>query len=119
MLVLLLISAAIGFIVGAASYAIFGFAAGIFVFICGLPGALIGGFIHCENRYAQDRADYRQMMSDINSDLRFDEGEYRKDIRAAKRKPATQINYDNRQVHLYGSADAKNALAKLNGGSNG
>jgi hypothetical protein len=53
----------------------------IFVFICGLPGALITGFIHGENKYAQDRADYRETMREIAEDERAYEHEMYEDVR--------------------------------------
>lgn len=42
----------------------------VFVFICGLPAALITGFIHGEVKYAQDRADYREEIRKIEEEER-------------------------------------------------
>ena len=85
MLILLITSGIIGLIVsGISGYPIAGWIVGAFIFICGLPGALIGGFIHDEVSYSQDRADYRQFMSDMRADLRADEHEYNEDMRTDK-----------------------------------
>lgn len=107
MAVLLVMSAAVGI---AASFftgfEILGWIAGVFVFFCGLPGALIASFVHGEVLYAQDRADYRQTASDLSADIRAEEHEYAEDDRsdrlteAVKNSPARIYN-DNRQVHLH------------------
>jgi len=67
-------------ILGTVAYALSGmvllfWVVSIVVFILGLPGILIGGifdFIHSENEYTQDRADYRELMRDISEDERMD-----------------------------------------------
>jgi len=42
----------------------------IALFVCGLPAALVTGFIHGEVKYAQDRADYREEMRQLNEEER-------------------------------------------------
>jgi hypothetical protein len=109
MLTLIILSA----IAGAVIYGVTGMeflfwiAAGIF-FVCGLPFALISSFIHGEVSYAQDRADYRQTMSEIGAEELADEHEFAEDARvdrlveAVKRDGRGDTYNDNRQVHLYG-----------------
>lgn len=108
MLILMIICAIIGLVIGGATgISLLGWIAGIFLFLCGLPGVLIGGFIHDEVTYAQDAADYRQMMSDFDADMRADEHELAEDIRVdrlikTRKRPLTQIYNDKRQVHIHG-----------------
>jgi hypothetical protein len=86
---------------------LFWVAAGVF-FVCGLPFALISSFIHGEISYAQDRADYRQTMSEITAEELTDEHEFAEDarvdrlVKAVKRKRRGDTYNDNRQVHLHG-----------------
>jgi len=68
---------------------------------------LISGFIDSKIDRAQDREDYRQMMSDINADIRAEEHELAENERmdrylnAVKRKKSdTNIYIDNRQIHI-------------------
>jgi uncharacterized membrane protein len=104
MIVVLVIAIVIGIAVsGFTGFAILGWLAGGFIFLCGLPGALIAAFVHGEVSYAQDRADYRQMLSDI----RAEEHECAKDARADRlietiQKNPAKIYNDNRQVHFHG-----------------
>jgi hypothetical protein len=97
MLILLLISVILGGIVAGITGIGFLFwvvSAGFF--ILGLPGALIVGFIHSENEYAQDRADYRELMKDLAEDERMD-----RYIDALENKKSdTNIYVDNRQIHI-------------------
>ena len=51
------------------------FLAGGITFLIGSPFMLISGFIDSKIDRAQDREDYRQMMSDINADIRAEEHE--------------------------------------------
>jgi hypothetical protein len=108
MLILLIISAIIGLIVsGLTKIALIGWLIGGFFFVCGLPGALIGGFIHNEITYVQDREDYRQMMSEVDADRRAEEHEFYEDERTARltrnnKGSLTQIYNDKRQVHIHG-----------------
>jgi hypothetical protein len=81
--------------------------AGGFFFICGLPSALVGSFIHSEVSYAQDRADYRQMLSDMEIDMRAEEHELLEDERIdrlieSQKRPITQIYNDRRQINING-----------------
>ena len=106
-LVLIVMALIIGLIVGGVTgFEIAGWVAGILFFIFGLPGALVGSFIHGEVSYSQDRADYRQTIADINADYRANEHEYAEDMRTElllsdQSKKPTVIN-DNRQIHLHG-----------------
>jgi len=97
MLILLIISIILGGIVaGITGIGFLFWVVSIGFFILGLPGALIGGFIHSENEYAQDRADYRQLMSDLAEEERMD-----KYIDALENKENDRNIYiDNRQIHI-------------------
>jgi hypothetical protein len=96
-------------IIGGIAYALTGLgflfwlAAGV-VFVCGLPFALIFSLIHGEVSYAQDRADYREMMSEIAAAELADEHEFNEDMRTNRlirhSKGQTNIYNDNRQVYL-------------------
>ena len=107
MIILLIISFIVGAVVTSVTgFELLGWVAGIVVFVVGLPGALIGGFIHGEVSYFADRADDRQIMSDLRADFRADEREHRADIRAEKllsssRKNRPTVIHDNRQVHIH------------------
>ena len=110
MLVCLIIAAVIGLIVsGVTGIGILGWAAGILFFIFGLPGALIASFIHGEVSYAEDRADYRETMSEIAAADLAGEHEYAEDARidrlvdAVKRGRRGKTYADNRQVHIHGA----------------
>ena len=113
MLILLIISAVIGAVVGGLSgISILGWIAGIFFFVVGLPGALIGGFVHDTTTYIQDRADDRQMLSDFNADTRAIDHEIAEDLRTdrlirskTKGRSLTQIYNDNRSVNIYGGGN--------------
>jgi hypothetical protein len=107
MLILLIIAAVIGAVVsGLTGIGLLGWAAGIFFFVCGLPGALITSFVHGEVSYAQDRADYRQYLSDMAAARIAEEHEYAEEDRAGRLVEAIQKNpklvlHDRRQVHLH------------------
>jgi hypothetical protein len=107
MLILLIIAAVIGTVVsGLTGIGLFGWAAGIFFFVCGLPGALITSFVHGEVSYAQDRADYRQRLSDMAAERIAEEHGYAEEARADRIAEAAQKNpklvlHDNRHVHLH------------------
>jgi hypothetical protein len=80
--------------------------AGGVVFICGLPFALISSFVHGEVSYAQDRADYRQIMAEIQAEELADEHEFAEDARVDRLiksgETRARVYNDNRQVHLHG-----------------
>lgn len=109
MLILLILSFIIGAVVGGVSgIGILGWVAGIFFFVCGLPGALITSFVHDEVSYAQDRADYRQLKSDIAAQELAETHEYAEDERNDRlvetiKKNPKRIYNDNRKqsVHLH------------------
>jgi len=80
----------------------------IIVFILELPGILIGGifesiggFIHRENEYAQDRADLRDLMHDISEDERMDRYLHKLDEINENYDDEPDIYIDNRQVHFH------------------
>jgi len=108
MLVLLIISVIIGGIVaGITGIGILFWVVSVGIFILGLPGALIGGFIHGENEYAQDMADYREIMRELAENERFLEHEIAEDERMDRyidaledKKSNTYIYNDNRQIHI-------------------
>ena len=107
-LIWVIVSAIVGLIVGGVTgLSIIGWAAGILLFVLGIPGliiAMITESVHGEVSYAQDRADYRQLMSDINAD-----------IRAEEEDRCSNIFNDNRQIHLHGSIGSLGSLGS--GGS--
>jgi hypothetical protein len=85
---------------------LFWISGGVF-FVCGLPFAVISSFIHGEVSYAQDRADYRQIMSEIAAEELAEEHEFAEDARLDRlvesSRVRTNIYNDNRQVHLHES----------------
>ena len=118
MLVCLIVSVIIGCIVGGLSgFELLGWAAGIFVFVAGLPGALIGGFMFDLTSYREDRADDRRLMSDFNADLREDERERRRQIRhedyldhldrIESKRNRTTYNIDARSVHYHNHSEPR------------
>jgi len=110
MLVLTIISLVIGFVIsGITGIGFVGTAVGVFIFICGLPFALIGSFVHGEVSYTQDRADYRQLCSDITAQEIAETHEYAEDERSERlvetiKKNPKRIYNDNRKqsIHLHG-----------------
>ena len=93
MLIWIVVSSIIGLIVGAITASWIGWIAGIVVFILGIPGILMDLFIYEPISYANDRADDRQMIADLNAD-----------IRAQERREA-QVYNDNRQINFYENVD--------------
>jgi len=110
MLVLLIISIIIGFVIsGVTGFGFIGIAVGGFIFICGLPSALLGSFVHDEVSYAQDRADYRQLCSDLTAQEIAETREYAEDerndrlVEAVKKNPKQVYNDHRKQsIHLHG-----------------
>jgi ABC-type transport system involved in cytochrome bd biosynthesis fused ATPase/permease subunit len=109
MLTLLIISSVAGLAVsGLTGIGFLGLAAGVFFFVCGLPGALLVSFVRGEVSYAQDRADYREAVSGTVAEEMFAEHEYAEDeridrlVEAVKRKRDSVTYNDNRQVRVYG-----------------
>jgi len=111
MLILLVVSVILGGIVaGLTGVGFLFWVVSIFFFVCGLPVALITGFIHGEVEYAQDRADYREemrMLAEEERDLerelleeeRFER--YMDRIDSGKQDRIT-YNIDARSVHYHG-----------------
>jgi hypothetical protein len=110
MLMLLIIAVIIGVAVsGLAGIGLLGLIAGGAFFLFGLPGALATSFIHGEVSYAQDRADYRQQLSDLAAmetaeDYELAEDERTDRIIEAMEEGPRCIVHDNRQVHFHASA---------------
>jgi hypothetical protein len=108
MLVLFILSAIVGTVVyGFTGIGfLFWIAGGVF-FVCGLPFAVVSSFVHGEVSYAQDRADYRQAMAEIQTEELADEHEFAEDARIDRivKSAKAQMNsyVDNRQVHFHGS----------------
>jgi len=110
MLALIIVSLIIGFVVaGFSGIGMLGTAAGVIFFVCGLPFALIGSFVHGEVSYTQDRADYRQCLAECSRDRRADEHELAEDIRTdcltdVIRKTPKRVYNDNRKqiINLHG-----------------
>ena len=109
MLILLIVSVILGGLVSAVTgIGLLFWVVAVVVFIFGLPGALITGFIHGENKYAQDRADYREMMRDLAEDQRALEHELAEDERTERyigaieqKKTKPDVYIDNRQIHIH------------------
>ena len=119
MLILLLISVVLGAVVAIFSGIGFLFwVVSIVFFVGGLPVILIIGIIHGEVEYAQDRADYREMMKDIAEDVRMEEYLEKMDEISDKKSAGKYIDnrqyYDNRQVH-YHSAPPPSETTKIQG----
>jgi hypothetical protein len=107
MIVLFILSVIIGAIVsGVAGIGFLFWVISAVIFVCGLPFALISSFVRGEVSYAQDRADYRQLMSEIKAEELADEREFAEDVRLDRlvksSKSQTNIYNDNRQVRVYG-----------------
>jgi hypothetical protein len=108
MLILTIVSIIIGCTVSSFSgFDLPGWIAGSVIFLCGLPGALAISFIHGEVSYTQDRADYRQRLSDIAAAGIAEEHELAEDGRTDRiistvKKNPKQVFHDNRQVHIHG-----------------
>ena len=108
MLAFIIVSAIIGLVVsGFSGTGALGLIAGVFFFACGLPFALVGSLVHGEISYMQDRADYRQYLSERSEDRRAADRELVEDMRTdrlieSKRPGVTQIYNDHGQVNLYG-----------------
>ena len=101
MLIFILLSAIIGAVVaGISGIPVLGWVAGGFFFLFGLPGALIGSFIHGEISYTQDRADWRQMQSDMEAEDR----EERRAERLSERPTTIIQDRRNQHIHLHGGA---------------
>jgi hypothetical protein len=88
------------------------------MFICGLPFALITGFVHDEVSYAQDRADYREEMRQIAEEEREIEREFyeyermdrhldRLDDISGYGSSTVNYNIDARSVHYHNSGAPK------------
>jgi len=94
MIILILISVIIGAIVGGLTgISLIGWIAGIFFFVCGLPGVLISMFVDDRIDYVQDREDYRQLMHELDEDARMD--------RYLDKLDKHDTYIDNRQIHLH------------------
>jgi hypothetical protein len=108
MIALFIVSALIGAVIsGLTGIGFLLWLAGGFIFICGLPFALISSFVHGEVSYAQDREDYRQALAEIKAEERACEHEFAEDARIDRliesSKTQTSIYNDNRQVHFHGT----------------
>ena len=117
MVILLAISAIIGIAVsGFTGFTIIGWIVGGFIFLCGLPAALVASFVHGEVSYAQDRADYRQVLADTRAEEHeYAEGERSDRLIEAVQNNPTRIYNDNRQVHLHrGENDAARVIRNAN-----
>jgi hypothetical protein len=120
MLILLVLSIIIGAIVaGVTGIGVLFWVISIFFFICGLPAALITGFVHGENGYAQDRADYREELRELVEEERFLERELHEDERLGTYLDAMEdhddepdIYIDNRQIHFHDHQNSKSRLKK-------
>jgi hypothetical protein len=109
MTALLIISVFFGAAASSASGVFFiGLAAGVLIFVCGLPSALLFSFVHGEVSYAQDRADCRQEAAELRAEERAEEREFAADgridrlVESVKKNSAKSYN-DNRQIHFHGS----------------
>jgi hypothetical protein len=107
---LLIISAIIGVVVsGVTGIGVLFWLAGGFAFFCGLPFALATSFVHGEVSYAQDRADYREAMAEIQAEELAAEHEVAEDarteklVKAVKRSRRSTTYNDNRQIHFHGT----------------
>jgi cell division protein FtsB len=109
MLGLLIVAVILGGIVAAVTGMGFLFwVVSIALFVCGLPFALINGFIQDKIDYVQDREDYRQLMSDLREDERREDERLERELDRLERKgkkDKPNIYIDNRQVNIYGKPD--------------
>jgi hypothetical protein len=106
MTALLLLSLIIGLLVfGVTGIAFIGGLAAVVACTLGLPAALITDFVHGEIEYAQDRADLRQLESDLVAELSVGEHERMEDDRTDRvigaLKGTRPVMQDNRQVHIH------------------
>jgi hypothetical protein len=109
MIALFIISIIFGSVVsGITGIGILFWLAGGFTFFCGLPFALATSFIHGEVSYAQDMAEYREAMAEIQAEGLAAKHEAAEDARASRlvkavKKDRRSTTYnDNRQIHFHG-----------------
>ena len=116
MLGLLIISVILGGIVAGISGIGFLFwVVSIVVFVCGLPFALINGFIQDKIDYVQDREDYRMMLHEIEEDERMDRYLDKLDeLNDYDDDDEPDIYIDNRQIHYHNYYDKKMENDRLN-----
>jgi len=74
---------------------------GIFAFLLGLPGFLSGMFIQDSIDYVQDREDERQLMHELDEDMRMDRYLDKLDELKETKHSKSDIYIDNRQVHFH------------------
>ena len=103
--VLLVTAIIVGVLAGivAGSGLVFLIAAGI-TFVCGLPFLLFVTFVVGAIDHVQNRADYRQLMADLEADYRAERHEYVEDERIDRLIEGSKrgtVN-DNRQIHFHG-----------------
>jgi hypothetical protein len=120
MLLLLILSVIIGAVIaGVTGSGLLFWVISIFFFICGLPVALITGFIHGENEYTQDRTDYREELRALAEEERLLERELYEDERLEAYLDAMNdhedepdIYIDNRQIHFHDHESSKKRVKK-------
>jgi len=116
MLFLLILSVILGAVVsGITGIGILFWVVAIIIFILGLPGSLIGSFIHGENEYSQDRADYRELMREIAEEERMDRYLDKIDELSDNYVDKPNIYIDNRQVHFHNHSVDNNQQRDKNG----
>ena len=102
MLALLIFSVILGGIVaGVTGIGILFWVVSVFVFICGLPAALITGFISGQVKYSQDRADLREKKRQIAENER----EIMRTIREEERDDYNF--FENNQISYNSDAHSK------------
>jgi len=102
MLVLLIVSVILGGIfTGITGISFLFWVVSIAIFICGLPFAIINGFIQDKIDYVQDREDYRQIMRDLREDERREDERIERELDILIKKNDLDIYIDNRQIHFY------------------
>ena len=103
---------------GATGMAGVGIFIGVLLFVCGLPAALITGYIHSENSYAQDREDARAERAEWAAEereyLREAAADDRNDrlIDSLERSGRRTTYIDNRQVHYHGTKTTETTQSK-------
>jgi len=100
-----------GLVAGITGIGILFWVVSIFFFICGLPFALIDGFVQDKIDYVQNREDSRMLMSDLAEDERMDRYLDKLDDYNDNNQ---DIYIDNRQVHYHNYYKEKeNEVRKL------
>jgi len=102
LLVLLIVAIILGGIVsGVTGIGFLFWVVSIIIFVCGLPFALINGFIQDKIDYVQDREDERQLMRDLREDERRENERIERELDIIYKNNDSNIYIDSRHIHFH------------------